>query len=208
MMEKIYIGITTRKITLGNQNKYFVNQSYFQYFHDPIILIPLNKYNVDHLLNYCQGFIISGGDDINPSYYGERNEACHNIDEEIDELDFKIIDFADKSKKPVLGICRGIQVINVYYGGTLFQDVLSHQNVTHQIKESLFNDEYVLVNSFHHQAIKTLGKDLVIKSSYLDVPEIIINEKKKIIGVQFHPEIMNSNFSKKILEYFITMVKK
>lgn len=184
------IGIAIRK----NDIDYFVHKTY-------INLIKNYNYGFITLnsnLDEYDGFLIPGGYDIDSKYYSEIPIYCNNIDEEIDLLDKKIIEYAIKTKKPLLGICRGIQSINVFLGGSLNQNILNHNNENHFI---IMNNKYYLVNSFHHQSIKQLGKDLNILAKSLD-NEIEIIKYNNIIGVQFHPEIAKTNLNNIILQIF------
>ncbi|MDE5566043.1 MAG: gamma-glutamyl-gamma-aminobutyrate hydrolase family protein [Anaeroplasmataceae bacterium] len=179
------IGVAVRK----NNVDYFVHQSYLK---------MLEKYHVDFdfitLSTNLEGFdafLIPGGDDIDSIYYGEINYACRNVDEIIDRLDQKIILYALENKKPLLGICRGIQSINVFLGGSLKQDIRYHSNENHFI---IWNQEYHLVNSFHHQSIAKLAPDLIILAKSLDDEiEIIKHQSLPIYGLAFHPELIDFN---------------
>lgn len=186
------VGIAVRK----NDVDYFIHLSYINF---------LKKYNLSYdfisletNLDSFDGFLLPGGDDIDPKYYNQENYACHNVLEEIDILDKKIIEYALKNKKPLLGICRGIQSINVFLGGSLKQDILHHKNENHYI---LWNEKPYLVNSFHHQSIHTLGKDLIILAKSLDDEiEIIKHKDLPIYGVQFHPELFDFDLKSLINE--------
>ena len=204
---KYIVGIVTRKIIIDQKVKYFVNQTYFNFFKEKIILIPLNKYNFDSIKHICDGFIIPGGDDINPKYYHQDNVHSLNIDDEIDEIDFKVMDYAFKKNKTLLGICRGIQIINVYFNGTLNQQVENHLNTLHRISFNSSNKE-AIVNSFHHQAIDKLGDDLVIVAKNNQIIEYIKHKSKNIFGVQFHVELLDDEIAKKILNLFVSYMQK
>ncbi len=177
------IGIAIRK----NEWDYFVHQSY---------ILMLKKYNLEYdvvtmytNLALFDGFLLPGGFDIDPKYYHEENYASKNIDKEMDLLDQKIIEFCIKEKKTLLGICRGIQSINVFLGGSLKQNILNHSNENHFIQK---NQKYYLVNSFHHQSIHHLAKDLNIVATSLDGEiEVVQHKSLPIYGVQFHPELMD-----------------
>lgn len=176
------IGIAIRK----NEVDYFVHRSYIS---------MLQKYHVNYdfvtlstNLDAFDAFLLPGGNDIDSSYYGEINYACRNVDFEMDELDKKIIDYAIKNKIPLLGICRGIQSINVFMGGSLKQDILNHNNENHFI---YLNNKYYLVNSFHHQSIAKLAPDLEILAESLDHEiEIVKHRHLPIYGLAFHPELI------------------
>lgn len=181
------IGIAIRK----NEVDYFVHRSYIKL---------LEKYNMSYdfitlqtNLESFDGFLLPGGDDIDSAYYNEKNYACKNVDAEMDELDKKIIFYAVQNKKPLLGICRGIQSINVFLGGSLKQDILFHSNENHFI---YMKNKYHLVNSFHHQSISKLAPNLEILAESLDHEiEIIKHRFLPIYGLAFHPELISFDLS-------------
>ncbi len=181
-------GIAIRK----NETDYFVHQSYTHMLQDKNHTFGI--VTLDSCLELYDAFLLPGGDDIDPKYYHQENYAAKHIDEEMDQLDFKIIRYAIQAKKPLLGICRGIQSINVFFGGTLKQNILHHMNENHFI---FWNNQYVLVNSFHHQSIDVLGKDLLIEAKSQDGEiEIIKHKSLPIYGVQFHPELFSFDMSR------------
>lgn len=181
------IGIAVRK----DATDYFVHQSY-------IYMLKKYGYQFDFItqetdLSSFDGFLLPGGYDLDPRLYHETNYASQHIDEEMDKLDFRILKYAEKTKKPLLGICRGIQSINVYFGGTLKQDMRNHMDENHII---YFNNTYILVNSFHHQSIARLAPKLLVLGTSLDHEiEIIKHQDFPIYGVQFHPELFHFDIS-------------
>ncbi len=176
------IGIVARKF----DEKIYVNESYLNYFKE--LGFETDIIMMDSSLEDYDFFVLPGGYDVNPKYYQEENTSSFHVIDDNDQLDFKIIDYALNKNKPLLGICRGIQSINVYFHGSLKQDMSGHKENNHFIQ---YKNKLYLVNSYHHQSIKTLGKNLKIISKSLD-DEIEIIQYKKIIGVQFHPEIMHT----------------
>ena len=136
-----------------------------------------------------------------------------------------------EAKKPILGICRGEQVLNVYFGGTLYQDLsykkgekLKHnqksrphlETHTVQIEKhsklfQIFEKEYVLVNSFHHMAIKDVAEGFKVVATTRDgVVEAIEMEGEDVIGVQWHPEMLSKTnpLMSKLFNYFVSISKK
>lgn len=192
------IGITTR---FNDNNILMVKPEYIDYLKNngliPIIL-KYNDNNLDNLIKDCDGFVISGGDDLDPSLYGEENKSSITTLKEIDLLDRKIVNYCVENKKPLLGICRGMQAINVFLGGTLFQDIKNHKDRFHVVKglDPLFEDEF-MVNTYHHQAIKELAKGLKIIAIHEedDIIEAIKHEFLPIIAIQWHPEQMATSVS-------------
>lgn len=148
------------------------------------------------------GLLLPGGGDIAPELFGQINQGSVNIDETLDRIQFKVLDEYCKKKKPVLGICKGIQLINVYFGGTILQHLSTAHNhrdcdgdqyhMTIATKDSLLTSIYGLrfsVNSAHHQGIGYLGAGLeAIQFAEDRVVEGIVHKELPIIGVQWHPE--------------------
>lgn len=153
------------------------------------------------------GLLIPGGGDINPRRYGQENRGSIMIMDALDDLQFAMLDDFVKSGKPVLGICRGHQVINVYFGGTMIQHLptafrhfreLDEPDKAHGCiaekgswLEKLYSTEFVH-NSAHHQAVDRLGDGLVVDSHCLEdgTIESLHHCALPIYGVQWHPERM------------------
>ncbi len=162
----------------------------------------------------CDGYIISGGVDIDPGCYGQENTASIDIEPDRVTLEQGVISHALKHKKPMMGICRGAQMINVFQGGTLHQDArdfyekfvpsdsmlgkIFSRRLICIIKDGvlcrLFKQRPELsVNSLHHQAVYKLGKGLKITAEDEHGIQQAIEEediKSFILGVQWHPEFM------------------
>lgn len=174
-----------------------------------------------HMLSRIDGVLFTGGGDIDPLFYGEHRMApLSRVYRARDGFELALAKVAAKEGLPVLGICRGCQVLNIMGGGTLKQHVESHwqespeETPTHRIKiekdTKLFNimkEEELIVNSFHRQAIKELAFGFII-SAYADdgVVEGIESTKHKfVIGVQFHPEnlFQESSAIKRLFSSFI-----
>lgn len=178
-----------------------------------IILPPSSVENAGQLIASVDGLILSGGQDVNPFSYGEEiQQKCGAIFPARDEFEFALLREAEKRRIPVLGICRGLQIMNVYRGGKLYQDIsyrdmptLRHFQLqdppipTHQIqivKDSLLNKiikkNEIVVNSFHHQLVKSVPTSLKISGMTSDgVVEAFEDPKYEFfMGVQFHPEML------------------
>lgn len=192
------------------------------------LILPLHICAQDaiQILDLCDGLVLTGGPDIHPSLFGEEvKPACGQICPARDTLEQALFHHAMERDMPILGICRGIQTINVFQGGTLYQDLptehpsevvhnmekpydrISHQvTLSGPIRELLAADR-LGVNSIHHQAIKDLGKDLQAMAVSDDqVVEAVWHPKKRFVwGVQWHPEFsfqVDEN-SQKIIKAFV-----
>ena len=166
--------------------------------------IAVPQYCPDVSTEY-DGLIICGGNDIDPAYYNEEMNGSVNIDSKRDMAEFALAKAFAKEKKPIFGICRGCQLLNVAFGGNLYQDIsnasehcsFSDYDLVHKVtvkKDSFLHKMYgaeFSVNSFHHQAIKEPGEgfDVVATADYTTI-EGIIHKELPIFGVQWHPERM------------------
>ena len=185
-----------------------------------ILLIPiLSENNMEQIVDYCDALLITGGpNNIYPAYYGEQPDS--NIEYKIDEFPLvkKAVTLFSKVEKPILGICAGIQELNVIFGGTLYQNIPNHYltektstNTMHTVRieknsflYKVYNRESITVNSYHHQAIKDLAPNFSVSAVSSD-GYIEGIEKGNLIGVQWHPEIMNDlNFFEKFINEYIS----
>jgi len=194
------------------------------------LILPINK---DLTVNYTQikaldGLILTGGEDVNPLLYNE--EPLYKQGPPLNERDLfeeSIIQLALDEKLPILGICRGMQILNVFFGGTLYQDMsyakksyIRHEqfihpySCTHTVffkKGSFCYPLYgsnTMTNSFHHQGIKKIAREFDVVGRTEDgMIEAIENTKKHLIfGVQWHPEM--SGDKNKIFDFFIKKTKQ
>ncbi len=199
------LGLSVRKY----EDTYGIKQRYIKYFQDfdVIFLYP----NSTNLLSLCDGFVLIGGDDINPKLYNQEVMGAVDIDDENDEWEITIIKHALNDKKPIMGICRGLQLLNVYFGGSLIQDYSNHRGEDHAIKlEKSYWDfpEQTMVNTFHHQVIDRLADCFeVIYRANDGVIEMIDHQELPIVAVQFHPEMQaDSSVSLKLIKQFKKML--
>lgn len=157
------------------------------------------------------GFVFTGGADIDPKYFGEEiKETCGKIFPLRDTFESRMFEKITETKKPILGICRGMQVINVFLGGTLFQDIDTEYETNLAHRQPLPNTEpwhdilvlpdtklFALVgkarmvgNSFHHQAIKTLANGLTCTAKAEDgiIEAYTADNYPYLAAYQWHPE--------------------
>lgn len=182
-------------------------------------------------LEMIDGLLLTGGGDIAPLLYGENpTEQVDSISWERDRQEIALCNFASEMGIPIFGICRGLQVINVAFGGTLYQDIhkqidgtlghspsaTSRDQLYHSVKidkdsklYSIFREDEIHVNSFHHQAAKDLGKGLKISAFSTDgiIEAIESQENNFIVGVQWHPEDLVVKHPK-FLSLFISFVEE
>ncbi|MBQ9262244.1 MAG: membrane dipeptidase [Prevotella sp.] len=178
----------------------------------PMIIPPVEDANtLVNTLDRIDALILSGGGDINPLFGGdEPSPRLRGINQKRDLPELMITRLAYNRQIPILGICRGIQALAVALGGKVAQDISIQANVkhsqdadraeqTHSIKiaedsilHSLYGEEKIYVNSFHHQAVKDTGDKfrVVAKSSDGIIEAMESSEYKSIIGVQWHPECL------------------
>ena len=177
------------------------------------ILLPYveGEATVAELAALCDGFLFTGGVDVAPHYYGEETKStCGEIHPQRDELEMKMLDAAMKTGKPILAICRGAQLVNIYLGGTLHQDIPSEipSEIFHKQKEPKFSPSHEVkilegtplarlvgrgrmqANSFHHQAIKALGAGLAVMARADDgvVEAVTLVGERYLRAYQWHPE--------------------
>lgn len=157
------------------------------------------------------GLLISGGVDISPDIYGQENTSSYRCEPERDQFELSLLRDAMANKKPVLGICRGAQLINVAMGGTLHQEAgkvfryytpaktitdkiirlkASYISGSRWLKEIFSEDEKHYINSIHHQAINQLGKNLIrIADDHHGMTQAIeYTGESFVVGLQWHPE--------------------
>ncbi len=181
------------------------------------VLIPALKdeESLIQILSKVDGIVLTGGGDIDPDYFNEIPiKELGEINELRDAFDIALIKLASARQIPILGICRGLQVINVAFGGSLYQDIISQyrspllehnqelprEEPSHTVKivkdsflETITGKTELQTNSFHHQAIKIPADDFLIAATSSDgIIEAFEAPFKHIYGVQWHPENMTS----------------
>ncbi len=179
----------------------------------PVILPCGENFDMyEHFVDLCDGFMFTGGCDIRPSRYGEEPlPECGSIQDHRDIIELAFFEKAIKTDKPIIAICRGIQLVNVALGGTLFQDIPSQfqTDILHKQTQERFEPSHsvqvlestplyamtngkatMMANSFHHQAIKDLGRGLAVMARAEDgiIEAVFMPEKPYVRAYQWHPE--------------------
>ena len=193
--------------------RYYLTEYFKKIFDElDILLFPIiSSKNLEKVCNICDGLIVTGSCiDIPPHYYNEKPDPNKNYDIDEFKLDKEAIKLFSNANKPILGICGGLQSINVYFGGSLNKQIENHclGDKLHEIniKEGTFLNSVhkgnIDVNSYHKQSIKDVANQFII-SAKSDDGTIEAIEKGNIIAVQWHPEKMNDIlFFKKFIDTF------
>lgn len=208
-------------ITCGHQwegiERYYVNQAYvtsiLQAGGIPVLIPYMNVTLLAQMLKQVQGILIPGGIDIDANLFShDIHPQCGKIDPMWDELDITVIRIALARNLPLLGICRGCQILNVACGGSLIQDIPSQTQsqinhrpeapkwyATHEISiqpdsklSQILHTTNTRVNSFHHQAVLQVAPGFQVTAVANDgiIEAIESVEHDYVIGVQWHPELM------------------
>jgi putative glutamine amidotransferase len=201
----------------------------------PLILPNVQKDAIDSMVQMLDGLLLTGGGDIDPTLFNEEpHQHLGSITPERDEFEIAIIHKMLKLNKPILGICRGMQILNIAIGGDMFQDIytqsqsklLQHAQVaprnhaSHFVKVtegSMLSDivqvEKIKVNSFHHQAIREIPSDFkacaIASDGIIEAFESTIHSF--VMGLQWHPECLlskNDLASTSIFKAFILSCEK
>lgn len=177
------------------------------------VILPLtdDEAVLGQLAKSLDGLLITGGQDVNPALYGaERSPKTVETSTLLDRMEQILLEKFLELDKPVLGICRGIQFLNVYFGGTLYQDIKEELKQEHHQDHpydhfwhlvditsgsplsDILGKKDIEVNSIHHQAIRDVAPDLKVMATTEQglVEGLYLPGKKYVLGIQWHPEYM------------------
>lgn len=226
-MDKPIIGIAGNIFSMENYKipgikRSYVNEDYINAVEKaggiPLVLpVTEDKDIVRAQVDSCDGIILTGGQDVNPLLYNEDPyKHLGRVNLKVDKYHFEIAKLVIEEDKPTLGICRGLQILNIVQGGTLYQDlsqmegdIMKHfqegerYELSHKIDikaGSILAElwgEKILINSYHHQCIKDVGEGIEVIANASDgaIEAIELKGKKFIVGVQWHPEMMSVEYS-------------
>ena len=234
-MKKPVIGILSSKYPYGKWDliQHALGDNYVRSVEEAgglAVIIPhgIDEEMISGYIDLCDGLLVPGGIDVDPSLYHEEvSPLCGEYDTEYDLFQISAIQKTIAAGKPLFGICRGLQVINVAFGGTLYQDLdltgtdhLKHvqdeyRNVaTHKVKikedsmlEMLLGEE-LTVNSFHHQVIHELGYGLKAVAWAEDglIEGIESDIYPNLLAVQWHPENFIMNEEDVMMPFFVKLI--
>ena len=230
-MKKPLIGVTAL-VDYGRESLWML-PGYFEGISEAggvAVMLPVvsDMDEARRLMDTVDGLLIAGGQDVGPEMYGDTKlSVCGETSPERDVSDVMLLDEALRLNKPVLGICRGIQLINAHLGGTLYQDLPSqhpsdvchrqappYDRPSHEVIIArgtplweIFRVESLPVNSCHHQAIRTLAPGLQAMGVSEDglVEAVYLPERSFLFAVQWHPEFSHKadENSRKIFRAFV-----
>jgi len=229
-MRRPVIGISA--VTSSDEKAYTQRAAYAHAIWEAggeAVLLPCNpdKSNCKQIVSILDGLLAPGGHDIDPQFYGEEvQEYCGTFTRYEDEYDMELVKEAVTQRKPVFGICRGMQMINALYGGTLYQDIPAQysEEIFHTrlhpmdenfhtvniekdsyLAEVLGETEEVKVNTSHHQAVKDVAHGFRVTAKAPDgIVEAMENEDVSILCVQWHPErLQDMEIYQKLMKDFV-----
>ncbi|MGV3467253.1 MAG: gamma-glutamyl-gamma-aminobutyrate hydrolase family protein [Heyndrickxia sp.] len=223
MMKKPVIGITSSSVKYAGHESSMLPITYCDAVIKaggiPVIIAVAKKEMVAQWISVCDGIILSGGEDMDPySYHEEPHPKLKKTILERDQFEIGLVQAATKQKVPILAICRGVHVLNVALGGTIMQDIesivpncvqhtqkASSKTPSHTVKINknsllsyILGSHDVRVNSFHHQAVDKVAPVLKVSGlasdGIVEAVEVIQKEEGWMLGVQWHPEEMETDY--------------
>jgi putative glutamine amidotransferase len=237
--KKPIIGVSSNLLPIEQgpftgHDRIYVNRSYIQSIVKaggiPLLLPVITDLDsIRAQLSLVDGLILSGGQDVDPAHYNENpHPLLGEISAERDDFELNLLRIAHEQKKPIFGICRGLQLMNVAFGGTLYQDISQRaekKSIDHNMGMSaislhqvdlepasllhaIFGKDTIEINSFHHQAVKDLAPGFKVIARAKDglIEGIVKADSSWTLGVQWHPEVMLESHPEmqKLFEAFVT----
>jgi len=208
----LVVGISESfsKVQEGQTPKIQVNVSYAEALsragHLPVVIPRYGSdEQFDAIVSRLDALVMTGGEDFDPALYGaKRSPRLGEVNAPRDDFDLRLLAAARRWRLPVLGICRGCQLLNIAFGGTLWQDLpsefpgkdIQHRHVHHPVLIApdsrlalVIGTTNTVVNSIHHQAVKKIAPGFRVTATAPDgVIEAIESDQYPAVGLQFHPE--------------------
>ena len=201
------------------------------------ILLPLDSdtKDLEELLEHLDGILFSGGPDVNPFFFHEEAiPECGTIVQERDMMELTLLPLVMQKQLPIFAICRGIQTVNIALGGDIYQDIKAQTSTDvkimhyqkakgsttiHKVKikkdtplERILEKDEILVNSYHHQVVRNLGRGLQVAATSSDglIEAITMEAYPFFLGVQWHPEELYEvdEDARKLFDEFILVANK
>lgn len=209
------LAITVRK---KDDMAFFMNNTYYKFlssFFDIELILPKSNHHYLDIVKRNDALLICGGDDIEPRFYCQsQHSKTIQEHQDIEAMDFALLQQFYQQHKTIIGICRGIQIINVFFKGTLYQDIPSQYKTSiHHSQDNHYIDinnntmlskyfpKSIYVNSFHHQNIQHVSS--LFKVNAISEDGLIEGiENHQVLAVQWHPERLDQYHQ----ELFITMM--
>ncbi len=241
LMKKIRIAVTGRTLNLKNDEPTYAHAPYVprdvitilgKLGTIPLVLPDTAEASGEDYVDLCDGLLLPGGADVDPVFYGEEPEwKIGSTDYKVDRFEIDVIRAFYRAGKPIFGICRGIQVLNIALGGTVYQDLqtdlpaasIRHAQgafgayPTHHVRLEKGSALYAAlgpvayVNSRHHQALKKVAAGLCVTARAADgVIEGVESASRQVVAVQWHPENMWQDHPemRRLFEDFVERVRK
>lgn len=228
-------GVKNKVIGICEGSKY---ANYERWLCGPgIEIIKLGyKHNNLYEVGRCGAVLLTGGDDVDPALYSHHSffnkVNIESVDKKRDEFEWKIMEQVEQKQKPLLAICRGLQFVNVFFGGALIPDMIPSRKLKHSkfkdgrdrehqvtldVSSAIYNivkEKNGIINTGHHQCVATPGSGLIVTAMSPDGTIEAMEKKDKngnpfFLLIQWHPERMkdvNSSFSKNIKESFLDAI--
>ncbi|MBL0691339.1 MAG: gamma-glutamyl-gamma-aminobutyrate hydrolase family protein [SAR324 cluster bacterium] len=222
----------------NQEGRYYLPKAYIESIRGsggtPLVILPgeQDAQEIEDIYNVVDGILLAGGGDISPNLYGGdyAKDNIYGVSNERDQTEFELTKIALKNDKPILAICRGLQVVNILLGGDLVADLADDKWLEHRERQdkglehaikltdstvfnhlNIYTDQKMDILSWHHQAINRLGEGLEAVAFSPDniIEACVLPSHKWFLGLQWHPEITFSKDEnqRKIFKSFIDEAK-
>ncbi|MCT7471125.1 gamma-glutamyl-gamma-aminobutyrate hydrolase family protein [Aliarcobacter cryaerophilus] len=208
-MKKILMSMRVTEASNYKEERNSIAFEYIEFFESLDFFIQLVPNNTKYLSEYfhekVEAVVLTGGNNVNPKLY-KSDEKLEDVYDIRDETEQKLIQEAINKNIPILGICKGFHLLNVYYGGKISHNIENHVNKNHTLESSEFILNGKSANSFHNQGIylNDLAKNLeAIAKTKDNIVEAFRHKKDKVFAIQWHPERQNENYDKELINRFL-----